>query len=52
MAGFVQDSAKDAAWKRKHLKDNFNDRSKVALRLSSKFAFDYDWRVNDARNKK
>lgn len=33
-----------------HLLKNFNDRSKIALRLSGAFNFDYNWVVNDQRN--
>lgn len=51
LAGFLDKDARDAAWKAKHLRENFNDRSKLALKLSSAFDFDYDWRVNDVRNK-
>lgn len=52
LATFVQPDAKDAAWKVKHLQENFNDRGKVSLKLSSAFDFHYDWRVNDIRNRK
>ncbi len=51
LAGFVQPTSKDRDWKVRHLKENFNDRGKVSLKLSSAFTFDYDWRVNDVRNK-
>lgn len=51
LAGFVQPKAQDRDWKVKHFKDSFNDRSKLTLKLSSAFAFAYDWRINDVRNK-
>ena len=51
LSQFVGNKASDAAWKKKHLKENFNDRSTFALRLSSDFEFFYDWKVNDIRNK-
>jgi hypothetical protein len=49
---FIAPTAKDHDWKVKHLRENFNDRSKVGLKLSSAFDFFYDWHVNDVRNKK
>jgi len=52
LAKFVQATAKDADWKKKHLMENFNDRSKVSLRLSSSFDFFYDWKIADSRRKK
>ena len=52
LAQFVAATAKDAAWKTTHLKETFSDRSKVGLKLSSAYEFFYDWRPNDARNRK
>ncbi len=52
LAQFIAPAAKDHDWKVKHLKENFNDRGKISLKLSSAFAFAYDWVVNDRRNKK
>jgi len=52
LAQFVSPQSKDHAWKVRHLQTNFNDRSKIALKLSSAFDFTYDWRVNDVRNRK
>jgi hypothetical protein len=52
LAKFVLPTAKDADWKKKHLMENFNDRSKVSLRLSSSFDFNYDWKIADTRRKK
>jgi hypothetical protein len=51
LAGFLADKAKDKDWKAKHLKENLNDRNSTMLKLSRAFAFHYDWRVNDVRNK-
>jgi len=51
LAKFVDSSRPDAAWMKSHLQKNFNDRSKTALRLSSDFSFQYDWLVNDKRNR-
>ena len=34
----------------RQLRDNLNDRSKLALRFSRVFDFFYVWRINDARN--
>ncbi len=51
LAQFIADSTADAAWMRKHFEENFNGRSKVALKFSSAFDFNYDWHVNDIRNK-
>jgi hypothetical protein len=51
LASFLAPSARDHDWKVKHLTENFDDRSKIALKLSSAFDFHYDWRVNDLRNK-
>lgn len=51
LSQFVSSSAKDRDWKIKHLKDTFNDRGKISLKLSSDFDFHYDWRINDIRNK-
>lgn len=52
LATFIEPSAKDAEWKIKYLKANFNDRGKVSLKVSSDFDFHYNWQVNDLRNKK
>jgi hypothetical protein len=49
LASFLE--AASAAAIVKHFKDSFNDRSKLALRMSSDFDFHYDWRVNDVRNR-
>lgn len=51
LATFVDDKARDQNIKTRHLKENFNDRSKVSLKISSDFKFEYDWKVNDMRNK-
>lgn len=51
LSQFVTPEAKDADWKIKHLKENFNDRGKISLKLSSAFDFHYNWQVNDVRNK-
>jgi hypothetical protein len=51
LATFIDPSTKDAAWKIKHLKNEFNDKSAFSLKLTSDFDFFYDWRVNDIRNK-
>lgn len=50
LAGFIEPSAKDAAWKVKHLKTSFNDRSKWSLKVSSSYDWHYDWLINDLRN--
>ena len=50
LSTFISKDAKDAAWKIKHLKENFNDRSFLSLKLSSDFSFDYNWLINDVRN--
>lgn len=52
LASFVDPNGKDSAWKIKHFTENFNDRGKVSLKLSSDFDFHYNWRINDIRNKK
>lgn len=52
LAPFLTPETKDKDWKTKHLLDNFNDRGKISLKLSSAFSFQYDWHVNDKRNKK
>ena len=49
---YIKPDSVDAAWKMEHLRKNFNDRSKLSLKLSSAFAFEYDWLVNDVANKK
>jgi len=49
LSTFIQDT-KDKDWKIKHLRSNFNDRSKFSLKFSSAFDFEYDWKVNDIRN--
>lgn len=51
LAQFVEAGAKDHDWKVRHLQDHFNDRTRIGLKLTSAFTFDYDWRVNDVRNK-
>lgn len=51
LATFVEDKSPDAAWKRAHWKQTFNDRSSFTLLVTSAFQFDYDWRVNDVRHK-
>jgi hypothetical protein len=51
LATYVEPSAKDRDWKIQHLKNDFNGRGKISLKLSTAFTFDYDWRVNDVRNK-
>ena len=51
LAQFIQDSAEDAVWKRAFLREHFNNRSKIALKLSSSFDFTYQWLINDVRNK-
>jgi hypothetical protein len=50
LAQFIRPNAKDRDWKISHFKQKFNDKSKLSLKLSSAWSFDYDWRVNDARN--
>lgn len=52
LARFIQDGTLDRDWKMKFLQENFNDRSKIMLKLSKGFDFAYDWRVNDVRNKR
>ncbi|MFK7872579.1 MAG: DUF547 domain-containing protein [Oligoflexales bacterium] len=37
--------------KKKHFEENFNDTSRFVLKLSSSFDFDYNWAINDQRNK-
>jgi hypothetical protein len=51
LAQFIAEGTPDRDWKVKHLKSNFNDRSKITLKLSSAFAFEYNWQINDVRNK-
>ena len=48
---FLDPSRPDSKWMGQHLSNNFNDRSKLSLRLSSDFNFQYNWQVNDKRNK-
>lgn len=50
LAGFIAGDAKDGAWKAKHLKSSFNDRSKWSLKVSSSYDWHYDWLINDVRN--
>ena len=50
LSQFISSDAVDAKWKVKHLKDNFNDRSFLSLKLSNDFSFYYDWHINDVRN--
>ena len=52
LAKFIDTTRPDSAWMKSHLQKNFNDRSKTALRLSSAFSFNYNWLINDKRNKK
>ncbi len=52
LARFVKITAPDAAWKSEHLKNNFNNRGAISLKLSSAFSFFYDWRIADTRRKK
>jgi hypothetical protein len=52
LSGFISPDAMDRDWKIKHFQANFDDRSRVALKLSSAFDFQYQWQVNDVRNKK
>lgn len=47
---FINKDAKDHSFKIKHLKENFNDRSRISLKLSSDFDWHYDWIINDIRN--
>lgn len=49
---FIDQTTIHAKWKTQHLKAHFNDRALLALRLSSKFSFHYDWHIADARVKK
>lgn len=51
LALYIDTTAKDQNAKAKHLKEYFNDRSKMTLKLSSNFKFEYNWKVNDIRNK-
>ncbi len=51
LAQFISDQSVDGQWKKEHLIKNFNNRSKVGLKLSPSFEFDYNWRINDIRNK-
>jgi hypothetical protein len=50
LSQFIENT-KDKDWKIKHLKENFNDRSRFSLKLSSSFDFYYDWTINDIRNR-
>lgn len=50
LAPFVGQTAKDAAFKQKHLRTTFNDRSKWSLKVSSSYDWHYDWLINDSRN--
>jgi hypothetical protein len=52
LSQFIGAESPDRDWKIKHLKENFDNRSRVALKLSSAFDFRYQWQVNDVRNKK
>jgi hypothetical protein len=48
---FLDPSRADGKWISQHLTANFNDRSKISLKLSSDFSFQYNWLINDKRNK-
>ncbi len=48
---FLDASRSDSKWIAQHLTAHFNNRSKLTLRLSSDFNFQYNWQVNDKRNK-
>ncbi len=48
---FIDGSRPDSKWISQHLTNHFNDRSKLSLRLSSDFNFEYNWQINDKRNK-
>jgi hypothetical protein len=50
LATFVNKEKGDGAWLVKHLEENFNDRGKIGLKLSSAFSFEYNWLINDQRN--
>lgn len=50
LSKFIKSGAKDSAWKKKHLMENFSDRSQISLKLSSAFSFYYNWKINDKRN--
>lgn len=47
---FVDKKTPGGKWKDAHLRQNFNDRSRISLKFSSAFDFAYDWIVNDIRN--
>ena len=52
LSQFIDDQKNDGKWMKKHLKDSFNDRNKVfGLKLSNGYSFEYDWKVNDKRQK-
>lgn len=48
---FLDPTRSDSKWISQHLTANFNDRSKISLKLSSDFSFQYNWLINDKRNK-
>jgi hypothetical protein len=52
LSRFISPTASDSAWKIAHFKKNFDNRSRLALKVLSEFDFDYDWTINDVRNKK
>lgn len=52
LSTFLTADAIDREWKAKHLQENFDNRNRLALKLSSAFAFHYRWQINDRRNKK
>jgi len=49
---FIKAETPNAEWMKSHLKNNFNDRNVVSLKISSAFEFFYDWRIADARSMK
>lgn len=50
LAKYIDPASPGAKEKAEHLKENFNDRNRVTLKLSSAFDFSYDWIINDIRN--
>lgn len=50
LSKFFIETTKDRSFKIKHLKNNFNDRSKWRLKISTDFSWEYDWKINDIRN--
>lgn len=49
LVSFIKDTP-DLSWKKTHLKENFNARNRLSLKLSSAFDFNYDWKINDIKN--